>query len=226
MLKAAYYAVVAVEGTPSVRSVAAMYTRITGDPIWHEFVRKWLSSDTLAIQHRYSSDTPTVLKNDENDTAAIQQRAPRARVAKVLELNIASDTAYPQRAKPKPRQTKLIEDAETQARAILAAFWPLVQPALSSNGRATMTKTAWLQRNKATALDLARCGVDLEDLVAAHTAASLRMGSVVYSLRIVQDQLARPATPVRHRSAPSADAIARAKAYCDEVGIPYEEPSC
>lgn len=89
--------------------------------------------------------------------------------------------AIPQRA---PRE---VPADELLARRILAELWPFVQPIV---GRA-ITQMAWKQRNKAVALDMARAGNSVDDVMAAWREACSRIRGGVYSLRIVQDQLLR-----------------------------------
>ena len=91
------------------------------------------------------------------------------------------------------------DEAEIAARRILADLWITVQPII---GRA-MTRTSWTARNKATALELARLGFTPDAVGEARRRISARMGSEVYSLRLVHDQLAREAAT---EATPSAKA--------------------
>ena len=77
-------------------------------------------------------------------------------------------------------------------------LWPIVEPAV---GR-TITRTEWGKRNKATARDLAIVGRSDDDLLRAHEHASKRLGSTVYSLHIVRDELARLDNPTTPREKP------------------------
>ena len=80
ILKASYHAVLALGDQPSVRTVGAMFKRITGKGIRLDTVRAWLSRpDTVRIRSEYERDTPTVLKNGVSDTPGIQLGYLRAR---------------------------------------------------------------------------------------------------------------------------------------------------
>lgn len=96
---------------------------------------------------------------------------------------------------------------ELAARRILAALWPDVEPYVGTS----MTQTAWKQRNKNVALDLARAGVSIWRIQNARRHACERLGEGVYSLRIIQDQVARDSArtaprPNAREDLPAADA--------------------
>lgn len=124
-----------------------------------------------------------------------------ARVAKENNLNISSPATQAQplensrgrAATSDARQLRLPDPDEERARAILATIWPSVQPSVVGS----MTKTEWGKRNKRFALDMAQAGVTPDRALAAHAAASQRIGETVRSLQIVQDQLARGTEPLK-----------------------------
>lgn len=76
VLSAAHHACLAIGERPSVRTVCAMFRKISGRGIRLEDVRLWLlaSRDTLGIQPEYADeslrDTPPVLKSAVSDTPA------------------------------------------------------------------------------------------------------------------------------------------------------------
>jgi hypothetical protein len=89
-----------------------------------------------------------------------------------------------ERRRRRPQEASAQEEA---ARVILATLWPVVEPAVHT----AMTQTSWKARNKRVALDMAQAGAPLERVLEAHASATRRMGATVFSLQIVQDELAR-----------------------------------
>lgn len=90
LLKAAYFAVLAMDDVPSVRTIGEMVRRITSKGIRLETVRTWLASegkeiarnyrDTLGIQLEYSLDTPIKHENGQSGYTPDTPRTPsRAR---------------------------------------------------------------------------------------------------------------------------------------------------
>ncbi len=98
----------------------------------------------------------------------------------------------------------LVDAREERSREILALFWSRVHLAVG----ATLTQAEWRKRNKRHALNLAAVGRSDADLHEAHERASRRVGSCVYSLRIVADELLRIDNPVT----------------ANERGGPYDRP--
>lgn len=91
-----------------------------------------------------------------------------------------------------PRQGKLPDPEIIRAREILGLVWSVVQPVL---GTAT-NKTSFSKRNSAAARSLANSGKTDEAILGALERASKRLGSQVYSVRIIEDQFIREAAGV------------------------------
>jgi hypothetical protein len=88
VLKAAYFAVLAMEQEPSQRSIQAMTKRICGKTMQTKDVLAFLRS--VAPQLRSSSDPVATNERKMDDLVAVQKRAssPRARVVKDLDLEL------------------------------------------------------------------------------------------------------------------------------------------
>lgn len=130
------------------------------------------------------------------------REAPRERLH-VRDKGTPSSKEQATPATPPARQLQLVDEEEQTARAILATIWPRIQPHVHG-----MTRTEWGKRNKRYARDMALAGTPIDRVMAAHTAASQRLGAPVYSLRIVQDQLTRDATPLGSGSVdPTAEVL-------------------
>lgn len=104
--------------------------------------------------------------------------------------SVPAASASPPAAR-EPRQIPFTDPVEERARAILAAVWKVVQPIV---GRA-QTRTEWGRSNKRIARDFASLNPPLtdDDILAARSRASARIGEQVYSLTIIRDQLTREA---------------------------------
>jgi hypothetical protein len=186
VIQAAYYAVLAIGDEPSRRNVVGMVKRITGKGIRFETVHAWMTErETLGKQSVTAPETPIVRKIAHLGNATETVGNPSRARHKVLDSE-DNKQASPAAA---ARQLPLVDADEVRAREALAALWPLVSPAL---GRST-TQTAWKAKNKRVVLDMVRAGSSLAEIVAAHGNASRRIGGTVYSLRVVQDQLAKDA---------------------------------
>jgi hypothetical protein len=93
VLKAAFFACLAIDEEPSVRNVVDMVRRITGKGIRIEDARKWLDSfkrDTVGIQAGNAPDTAAPRKSAISETDGIQAGNLRAGAAKELELQALS----------------------------------------------------------------------------------------------------------------------------------------
>jgi len=66
LLKAAYFAVIAMEDVPSVRTVGAMFKRITGKGMRSDDIRKWLSVEGEALAKKYRDTLGTQLEHTLN----------------------------------------------------------------------------------------------------------------------------------------------------------------
>lgn len=89
------------------------------------------------------------------------------------------------KSKRKPIPTPSAD--EIAARDMLTALWKRCARAVNQS----MTQHAWRGRYKTVALDMVRAGVTIDRALAAHAAVQLSIGHPVYSLRVVQDELAR-----------------------------------
>lgn len=149
-------------------------------------------------RERKSGKSPSLVTDgyavtDRNDTGEQSVTLRDRREKEQVEISSA-------KAEPAGKQTKLISDAEIRAREILAVFWPIVQGAVGT----TLTRTSWNKRNKLEAVNFAQVGRSDDDLIRAHAAASRRLGSCVYSLKVVADELLRESNPTSPRPRPIA----------------------
>ena len=91
--------------------------------------------------------------------------------------------------------------AEHESRdAIIAALEPHIRPQLRG-----MTWTTWRARFGRCCLDMAQSGVSPEEALAAWRAVCEEWGVFVYSMRVVQDRIAKGAAAPRRAPAPDPD---------------------
>lgn len=126
-------------------------------------------------------------RNENNGVTSVTDNAKN-----VTDKEIEEEKDKPSASASQPRLG--LDKGETMAaRDILVALWPLVEETVSQ----AMTKTEWGKRNMRYARDLVAAGVSPERVVEAHASASRRLGSPCYSLKILQDEIARGVAPVR-----------------------------
>lgn len=131
-----------------------------------------------------------------NTAVAPQSTAPAPRLRAHNNVSLVSklDSETDVSSSPVPaKQLALVDATEERAREILGMFWPRVESAVGK----TLTRTEWGKRNKRDALNFAAVARSDADLLAAHESASKRLGSCVYSLRVVADELLRGANPAK-----------------------------
>ena len=112
--------------------------------------------------------------------------APRGPSVSVSVSGLAPNGAAPPASRT-PRQQQLPNGDEQAAREILASLWPRVEATV----KRAMTRTEWGKRNKRAALDMARVGLSIPEIVAAHEQLCRDRGETIYTLSWVQDAIAR-----------------------------------
>jgi hypothetical protein len=187
-LKAAYYGVLAIPEEPTQRNIQDMLKRMYGKTIQTKDVIGFLKSVANQLQSSSGSVAKLPRKTDISVASQEQVSSPsHARVAKVLELEYISSETNVSSPKPRQQRLRLVDDKEQRAREILEVFWPIVKSAVGP----TLTKDTWKSQNKTMARNFAEVGRSDADLIVAHKKATERIGSCVYSLRLVADELLR-----------------------------------
>ena len=124
LLKAAYFACLAIDRPPSVRSICAMVKSISGKGMRSDSVRAWLSSpDTLQIRRGHEPDTPFVLRLSKRDTVGAQ---PGHTHTRDVIVNIKSNSS------------SLRSDA-------LPGFEPTQKPSTNGHVKAPPPDKTWVQ---------------------------------------------------------------------------------
>ncbi|MHB8406205.1 MAG: hypothetical protein ACYDCJ_12360 [Gammaproteobacteria bacterium] len=217
VIKAAFFACIAVGDEPSVRSVAVMVGRIRGKGIRLDFVRAWLSGnakrDTLGIHSEHKPDTPTVLKSPKRDTAGIQGGHLHARAAKVSIVRSTKDSneSLPGIEAPKkPKRTLRPEDVA--AWDITAAAYPIVAARFGDLG---MTQTDWKKHNKRAALSLHAAGKTPAEVTAMLSCAYTHPDATFYREIVHLDRLQShwPKLQAIARGQPSPNGHAKLNIY-------------
>jgi hypothetical protein len=178
--------------------------RATGLSIRNEDAYRYLgrfaekaASHEIILRERRERFSPTMGEARENtESIAGAPSCVHDIVSLVPDSRLLSSKPSSSRGGSEGRQTRLPSPEEIRAREILAAIWPRVEPHIGK----MITLTAWRARNKGSALEMAQAGIPVADAIMAHESASKRMGTVVYTLRLVHDELVRAAIPAASRN--------------------------
>lgn len=132
-------------------------------------------------------------------------------------IPIASEPTAPQR-KPQQPRLRLVPEGEEKAREILAAFWPVIAPRLVGK----LTQSAWKQRNKRAALDMAQAGITAEQALVAHAEICEERGDTIFTLKWVHDRILR-GFPTGKRGADPKNGCGCDLSLCDCVRLHQDD---
>jgi hypothetical protein len=91
----------------------------------------------------------------------------------------SSPAAAPQK---KPTQKTIFVEIDRLGNEMLEAVWPLIEIRVARS----MTKTAWKKRNRNVAVDMARAGVTVEQVLTVHQEESDKAGEPIFVFRRLQ----------------------------------------
>jgi hypothetical protein len=194
VLKASYFACIAIGEKPSVRNLSAMFKKVTGKGLRLEACRVWLCEwDTFGIQTGHISETPgetdvkRKIASPETDAETVTGNLHAGGINGMPLIELELEPSAPVK---KPRRKSLPlppSPTEIQAREILAVVLPRVAAAIAG----TMTQATWRARQKRTALEMAEAGLTPERVAEAHANLCEERGEVIYTLRWVHDRMLR-----------------------------------
>lgn len=211
ILKAAYFACIAIGDEPSVRNVVGMVRKISGKGLRTQDALRWLDSfkrETVGNRGGNARETLITLNSANPETPGKQAGNLRAGVVKELELETTSpngDGPTSAKASKKTRtgqQSSLPLDLENtiRARQIMELVWARIKPTVGLS----IGKTEWGKQNIRFARDLARLGRTDDEISAAIDSHNVKFG-IPRTVKAVQTELGYlDAGPAKPRQSPAA----------------------